>query len=544
MGSKKEEFQITEDEVKKIGEALKDEKFRKLFLEYAEEIQNPENRELYEKEISMLEQERGMNVQFIHPQPGHVLKTSVDGDTKAFINICQNDKIGQPVSKREVSADGKSGLNWSIPHSHTPPRDDLDKAGSKCRIYDVVFHPDTYRMASSNTRFRGIVEDTAIEGIEKQFGVKVDRKNMKRPKLNYKGTPTATVIRSKANDGSKNLDDNDPLKNMPYPYGDKTSAEKAKEMAEEVKKKKQIQNEMAGNAKLGNKRVKMNEDSTVPKYTVTHRSDMDLQEFTNSRDSRPSTRPKELVVTIELPLLSSAKPVELDIFEQKLAMKSSEPAKYNLDLNLPFPVDDENGSAKFDKTKRCLIVTLPVIPEEVPKLLHSDPEAITDNSTQKEDIDKPLIEVMSTTDNVVQSKSNFTENVKDKCMSSTYISHSPKVSYDVPPFEFSQDHETVTFVLNVKKIVSDSVSKLFPLPNVCHIKFMSRGSGGFPLYYSFLAKFSAQNCFVPEHCFFDISECNAVLLLLKEKESRGSWEDFLVGVSLDELKVNILLNTV
>jgi hypothetical protein len=69
---------------------------------YAEEISDPENRKLYEQEITQMEQERGMDVQFIHPKPGHVLKTSVDGDMKAFINICQNDKIGKPVSKREV----------------------------------------------------------------------------------------------------------------------------------------------------------------------------------------------------------------------------------------------------------------------------------------------------------------------------------------------------------------------------------------------------------------------------------------------------------
>lgn len=31
-------------------------------------------------------------------------------------------------------------------------------------------------------------------------------------------------------------------------------------------------------------------------------------------------------------------------------------------IALPYPVDEENGSAKFDKSKRRLIVTLPVLP--------------------------------------------------------------------------------------------------------------------------------------------------------------------------------------
>lgn len=65
-----EDLNITKDEVDRIGEALKDESFRKLFVEYAEEIADPKNRELYEKEIAMMEAERGMDVQFVHPVPG------------------------------------------------------------------------------------------------------------------------------------------------------------------------------------------------------------------------------------------------------------------------------------------------------------------------------------------------------------------------------------------------------------------------------------------------------------------------------------------
>lgn len=544
MGSeRKEEFKITEDEVKKIGEALKDEQFRKLFMEYAEEISDPENRKLYEQEIAQMEKERGMDVQFIHPKPGHVLKTSVDGDMKAFINICQNDKIEKPVSRREVSKDGKTGLNWSIPHSHTPPRDDLDKKSQKCKIYDVVFHPDTYRMAKSNSRFMNLVEDTAIEGIERQFGVKVDRKNLKRPKLEYKGTPTATVIRTKSDGSAKKMDDNDPIKNMPYPFDDKTSEEKAKEMADAVKKKQEAENKKASKTKMTSNTTKESRTETVPKYTITHRSDMDIQEFCNSPDSRPSTRPKELVISIELPLLSSAKPVELDIFEQKLVLQSKEPAAYKLDLKLPYTVDDDQGSAKFDKSKRCLVVTLPVVPEKTQKIsTFIEPSAEKDTSDVEENAEStetPLIEVIGTSESTKDSCDTKNENNSSSGNTSPiYLSHSSNIPYSLPSFTFSQDSETVAFVFSIKKIVLDSVSKLFPLPNVCHIKFISRGSGGVPLHYSFMANFSANNCFVPEHCSFDITDNNAVLLLLKEKNSRYAWNTFQVGISLDELQVN------
>ena len=52
---------ITKDEMHRIHTALKDEEFRKLFVSYAEEISNPENRKLYEDEISQMESQRGLN---------------------------------------------------------------------------------------------------------------------------------------------------------------------------------------------------------------------------------------------------------------------------------------------------------------------------------------------------------------------------------------------------------------------------------------------------------------------------------------------------
>ena len=50
-----------------------------MFKEYAQEISKPENRKRYEEELAMLEKERGMDVKFIDPKPGHVLKTTKDG---------------------------------------------------------------------------------------------------------------------------------------------------------------------------------------------------------------------------------------------------------------------------------------------------------------------------------------------------------------------------------------------------------------------------------------------------------------------------------
>ena len=70
------DLNLTQDELKRFSEAMKKEEFRKLLIDYAEELQDPKNRQLYESEITKLENERGMNVLFIHPEPGFCLKTT------------------------------------------------------------------------------------------------------------------------------------------------------------------------------------------------------------------------------------------------------------------------------------------------------------------------------------------------------------------------------------------------------------------------------------------------------------------------------------
>lgn len=69
-----------------------------------------------------------------------------------------------------------------------------------------------------------------------------------------------------------------------------------------------------------------------PKYTVLHRGEFTMQDFTNERESTLIKRPKELVVSVELPGVESAGSVELDIFERKVVLKSETPP-YNLDVS-------------------------------------------------------------------------------------------------------------------------------------------------------------------------------------------------------------------
>jgi hypothetical protein len=108
-----------------------------------------------------------------------------------------------------------------------------------------------------------------------------------------------------------------------------------------------------------------------PKYTVVERGLVDWGDFelssgdggdtTNgSRGTTKSLRPKELVIRIELPRVAAGQTghVELDVAEKRVSLKYKD--VYNVAFTLPYRVDDKKGSAKFEKVKQALVVTLPL----------------------------------------------------------------------------------------------------------------------------------------------------------------------------------------
>ncbi|CAO2586463.1 Protein kintoun [Lemmus lemmus] len=168
-----------------------------MFSEYASEITDPENRRRYEEEITALERERGVEVRFVHPEPGHVLRTSLDGEHRCFVNVCSNSLVSAPSSRPGPGSGGTAtGSHWSLPYSLAPGRKYAGRSGSRYTVYDVVFHPEALALARSHERFREMLDTTALEAVEQQFGVKLDRRNAKTLKIKYKGVPEAAVLRT------------------------------------------------------------------------------------------------------------------------------------------------------------------------------------------------------------------------------------------------------------------------------------------------------------------------------------------------------------
>jgi len=587
---KLEDLDLTQEEIHKLTEALKQDEFKKLFFEYAEEISNPENRERYENEIRQLENERGMDVKFMNPEPGYVIKTTIGGENKAFINVCQNENVGKPSSVKKVGEDGRPGLSWSVPHSFTPPREDIDRGKKKCQVFDFVVHPDTYRLAETNARFKKMINDLALEGIQKQFDVEPDTKNVKFPKMKYKGTPTPTVIRSRLPDGSApaNNDSSDIMSKFPYPYDNQTSAEKAKQREEEYARKhsnKKKVSEKKNETKEHDKNNKENEadsDFAVPKYTVVHRSELDYQDYAMDPDiRRKNTHPKALVIEVLLPLLSSAVPVQLDIFEHYLKLISTKPAKYKLELKLPYPVDENQGSARFDKARRKLVITLPVVPtttkaeslllgDDLPngsgdhKLKEEENEQVVRNDDSSTDFvlelpnkagDRPLIEEISSSyhNDELKNSTNMptTDEQKSGNFENTVMAQETKelygesddrstfsITYILPQFHCMQNYQTIRFEFQVFKVSCENVAVTPLSPNAFQLRMVSVGAGGFPVHYGCYIVFENKCDIVTDDWQLEVTKDKVVLSFNKNSQSVGWWDKYSVGTGTHSLKVS------
>ena len=153
----------------------------------------------------------------------------------------------------------------------------------------------------------------------------------------------------------------------------------------------------------------------------------------------------------ELTRQSSVGQIELDTLEKSLEMSVKD--LYQLSIALPFPVLHDKGTAKFEKVKRELVVTLPVVPALKADLLVAPSEALVETieesleSEKEETSEKKLVEILEplvVADLPAEQKS------------------APIIpTKRVPIFYMRQDLQTVSFLLPVSGIQQESVSSRF-----------------------------------------------------------------------------------
>ncbi|XP_053625388.1 protein kintoun [Plodia interpunctella] len=536
-----EEHQLTRNDLEVIQDAMKNKKFRDLLAEYCEEVRDPANQALYQEEMTKLEKERGYDVTFINPKGGYVIKTSVAGDRKAFINICSNEKVNKPSCKIQ-EVDGQRGMNWSLPYSIIPPRDDYDRKKERCVIYDVVFHPDTLRMAEVNKRFRELVNKTAMEGLSKTYNIHFDSNNFRFPKSQYKGMIVPAVIRKEDPDYKPPTDEDSeefPPDLVEKLYPQHIYPEKSEEPPEESPSK----NQKLSAPKKSESEFTHNSDQgyTIPKYLIKQQKNVDLQDYTYEKDSKQySAIPSHIVVEINLPLLSSTKDCNLDVNEKALSLISEKPAKYKLNITLPYSVNEDCGNAKFDKSKHKLIVTLPVIRSpsvESSSKVDSGVESEENSGSQSDDDHREnlVVEISST-----QTEAPTVKTAVEDCKPEEEIFLDSTLCYIFPPYTHNVMDDIIAFTFHVKNTEPDSVIVLSE-SNKIQIKFTSVGSGFVPVHYAAIIVFEESVKF--EHASGEAWDNNVILQLevareMPHKFQIGMNEDSMISEYFDVSKVS------
>jgi dynein assembly factor 2 len=70
-------------------------------------------------------------------------------------DLYKSDVIEEPKASK-TAQNGQTGTAWSLPHSLTTHKEDIDKHGKPCIVYDAVFHPTALRLARQDGRFKGV----------------------------------------------------------------------------------------------------------------------------------------------------------------------------------------------------------------------------------------------------------------------------------------------------------------------------------------------------------------------------------------------------
>ena len=187
-------------------------------LKYLEDLQanNPAEYELLVKDLQEKQAAKGggggaagkgsgaaqQQGEQVTPTPGFVAKTrsATRQGAKVFINVCSSDHVDKPAPvEGGAGGEGSDELQMRIPMSLGPPREDLDKSGEVCTVYDVVFHPDAVEGALKEEEFRSFVMQLTVHQIQQKYKDELSLE-MGYPKIkgNYKGiAPMPQIMRKK-----------------------------------------------------------------------------------------------------------------------------------------------------------------------------------------------------------------------------------------------------------------------------------------------------------------------------------------------------------
>lgn len=287
-----------------------------------------------DKEYERQQKEPESNL--VAPKPGWCLKTWTLGGEKLFVNVCTSDMVLKPkdLSEQEVRevVESDDPTKFRIPMGIGEAHKERENTGKEVDTYDIVIHPEFFKKCQQISFFKEFFIMLIFDGLEGKYDLQLNREYKIMKNRKAMGTLQMQTVRSKSKPVIMEMDP--------------VMAELEHERLEEQKQQQVIMSEVSST-----KFTKDNKISTKkyvePKFSMVQEPLEGYPEF--------------LVFEIELPLQVSSKNMILDVGEDCLILHASD-GNYNLDLDLPYNVNNDGTGARFNRKTKVLTVTLSVQP--------------------------------------------------------------------------------------------------------------------------------------------------------------------------------------
>ena len=251
--------------------------------------------------------------QFVRPAKGFAMKTADRAGGKVFINVCASPQVPKPPPiTAEMLQEEQTRVR--IPLSMGEPREDTDKEGKECTVYDAIMHTEVVERAKTEKEMKEFVVELCLQWVEQKFELAL-RRPVKFPKgMLAKGEPDIQTIRRNTN-------------HMVAEVGKEAYQPQKAEPVEE------------------------------PEFSVA------LEE-------------SRVVVIAAMPRIESAEGISLEHSSRRLFLKAE--GHYSLTVMLPESVEKEGADSEFNKTDKTLTVWLArAKPEEDEEDAAGGPEEAT-----------------------------------------------------------------------------------------------------------------------------------------------------------------------
>ena len=335
----------------------------------------------------------------IVPEPGFVVKTVDDTGRKVFINVCGHFKIQAPGSEwangvvPEAVENALANLDdpdavrhLRFPLSVSDARNELDKKGLACTVYDAVFNDDVVKQAIVSRRLKVFLVELVLQWIAQKYETNLDPQ-YKLPHRRYVGDadkPTPQCIRVDRKSMIEELQE--PDEEPSFPLRPRRSERQVREEAKEAEAKKKANSArekttttttFAGrDAKEKTRLEEKNASRAVSSSSVA--SELAAFAFDGlpevkhevSFRGRPVT---SVVVTIEVP--PGIDPENVKVCAVTEGVTVDMPGRKQARVAFPFAVDGDAATCAFDENpvRRHVTFEAPYVPYDQLVRKHAAP---------------------------------------------------------------------------------------------------------------------------------------------------------------------------